>query len=239
MTAIVKRLGALGAVAVAVLIAAAPASARIVEVGFVEPAAAASCPSPCMAITRTTGYQIKVGTTERVMRIPENGRIVAWTISLGTPSARQKQFFDRGFGGTASAGISVLRTQRRPKRTATVVGQSPIVQLEDYFGQTVQFPLEQSIRVRKDQLVGLTVPTWAPALAVGQAQDNAWRASRPNQPRSGCFDNETQTAQTTMGRAATYRCLYRTARLTYSATLITDPVPTAPPETGAEAQPGA
>ena len=102
MTAIVKGCAAFGA-AVAALIAAAPASARIVEVGQVEPAATGSCPSPCIAVSRTTGYQAKVGTTERVMRIPENGRIVAWTISLGSPSARQQRFFDRGFGGAEDA----------------------------------------------------------------------------------------------------------------------------------------
>ena len=35
----------------------------------------------------------------------------------------------------------------------------------------------------------------------------------------------TQTAQLRVASAVQYRCLYQTARVTYSATLITTPVP--------------
>ena len=51
---------------------------------------------------------------------------------------------------------------------------------------------------------------------------SAWRASRP---KGGCDNTDTQTAQLKTG-ATRYRCLY-TARLTYTATLVTNPVPTA------------
>jgi hypothetical protein len=69
------------------------------------------------------------------------------------------------------------------------------------------------------------VPTWAPALAVGLGNDSSWRASRG---RGKCNDTSTQTAQQAPGLTVQYRCLYRTARLTYSATLITTPTPPAP-----------
>ena len=49
-----------------------------------------------------------------------------------------------------------------------------------------------------------------------------WRASRPKQQ---CTDTSTQTAQMALKAVAQYRCLYK-ARLTYSATLVTRPVPT-------------
>ncbi len=227
MNARVKSAVVAGAALAALATAAAPATARIVEVGQVETQATPSCPSPCIAISRTTGYQAKVGPTRGLMTVPENGRIVAWTIGLGKPGAQQKRFFDNGFGGRASAGLTVLRPGRR--LAARVVAHSPIMPLEGYFGQTVQFPLERSIPVRKGYVVALTVPTWAPALAVGLGGDTSWRASRPAEPRERCLDTETQTAQTRAGGITRFRCLYRTARLTYSATLISDPpAPTRP-----------
>ena len=42
----------------------------------------------------------------------------------------------------------------------------------------MQFPLAKSIPVKKGWVVALTVPTWAPALAVGLGADTSWRASR-------------------------------------------------------------
>ncbi len=223
MNAFVKPLAA-AASALAVLAAgAAPASARIIEVGELEAKATPTCPDRCTAISRTTGYQAKVGPTRGLVTVPENGRIVAWTIALGSPSAQQKKFFDDGFGGRASAGITILRPGRR--LAARVLAHSPIQRLDSYFGQTVQFPLAESIPVAKGNVIALTVPTWAPALAVGLGSDTSWRASRPAEPREKCLDTETQTAQR-RGGVTRFRCLYKTARLTYTATLITEPKPT-------------
>jgi len=96
-----------------------------------------------------------------------------------------------------------------------------VQRLEGYFGQTVQFPLERSIPVRRGYVVALTVPTWAPALTQLVDDGSSWRASRA---KERCNDTERQTAQTRPGQRTQYRCLYR-ARLTYSATLVTDPRP--------------
>jgi hypothetical protein len=104
-----------------------------------------------------------------------------------------------------------------------VTGQSPLQKLAPYFGQTVQFPLGRALNVRKGYVVALSVPTWAPALAVGLGNDTSWRASRA---REDCQDTQSQTAQQELGGLAQYRCLYRTARLTYTATLVTKPQPT-------------
>ena len=105
-----------------------------------------------------------------------------------------------------------------------MAGQSPVQQLQPYFGQSVQFPLERSIRVRRGQVVALTVPTWAPALSQLVDDGSSWRASRA---KERCSDLDRQTAQTQMRQLTQYRCLYR-ERLTYSATLITDPRPNKP-----------
>ena len=215
---------AAGAV-LAALVCAAPASARIVEIGGEAATATPTCPdSPCQAVSRTTGYQAKVLKSRSTYIVPASGRIVAWTINLGAPNKRQIDFFDSNFG-EASAGITVLRRQKHLYHR--VRGQSPLEKLQPYFGQKVQFPLAASIPVRKGMVVALTVPTWAPALTKLLNDGSSWRASRA---KGKCGKTSLQTAQTQMGQRAQYRCLYR-ARLTYSATLITNPVANKKPKT--------
>ena len=204
------------------LAAAAPAAgaASTIEVGQTREAAKPSCPArPCLAVTRTTGYQAKVGATRGLMTIPRSGRIVAWTISLGRPGPTQQKFFEKTMGGESRAGISILRPGK--SLMARVMAVTPQVGLKPYFGTTATFPLVRSIPVRKGWVVGLTVPTWAPALAIGLGGDTSWRASRA---KGKCDDTQTPTAQTRPRDLAQYFCLYRTARLTYTATLV--PYPT-------------
>jgi hypothetical protein len=202
------------------VLAVAPASASVVEVGRaqVEP----TCPSnPCLAVSRTTGYQAYVGDSHSAYVFPARGRVVAWTITLGAPSAQQIAFFDKNLGGPSRARITVLRTGKG--RFARVVAQSPSIRLSRYFGQTVQFPLRQSLPVRKGYVLALTVPTWAPALTPLLDDGSRWRASRAAKQ---CSDTGTQTAQTDLLDLTRYLCTYE-ARLAYSATLITRPAPTA------------
>jgi hypothetical protein len=197
------------------------ASADIIEVGKLDPPATPSCPTrPCLAVSRTTGYQAKVGTTRGLMTIPKNGRIVAWTIALGKPGAKQTTFFNDKLGGESQAQITILNPRRKLRSRA--VAQGEIQKLTPFFGTTAQFALQKSIPVKKGWVVALTVPTWAPALAVGLGADTSWRASRG---KGTCEDTSTQTTQTQPNQLAQYFCLYRTARLAYSATLVTDPVP--------------
>jgi hypothetical protein len=206
--------------AAAALAVPATAGAEIVEIGVAQPPSPPSCPArPCLAVSRTTGYQAKVGPTRGVMTVPKAGRIVAWTIALGNPGAQQTSFFNQRLGGESEAQITIIDPRR--KLRSRVVGQGEPQKLAPYFGSTAQFALKRSIRVRKGQVVALTVPTWAPALAVGLGADTSWRASRG---RGKCEDTSAQTAQLTNNQLAQYFCLYRTARLTYSATLVTDPV---------------
>lgn len=210
------------------LAAAAPAGARVVEVGDTGAVAPApSCPaSPCEVVSRTTAYQTRVGAQRRLFAAPADGRIVAWTITLGAPRPKQLAFFEENLGGAAQAGITVLREGTR--RYGRVVAQSPLETLTPWFGQTVQFPLERSLPVLKGNQIALTVPTWAPALGLGLGRDVGWRASRA---LDGCDDTQTQSAQLTLAALTRYKCYYRTARLTYSATMVTTPVPPKPKPT--------
>ncbi len=211
---------ALVAVAATAIVPAA-ASAKIVELGSTTDTTAPSCPGkPCLAVSRTSGYQVKIGPTRDLFTAPAAGRIVAWSVTLGAPSAKQIKFFNTGFGGAPSAGITVFTQAKR--LMATTTGASPIEPLTDYLGETVQFPLASSIPIKKGQRVALTVPTWAPALAVGFDGATSWRASRTQRQ---CKNTSTQTALTSAGVTRQFRCLYKTARLTYSVTMITSPTP--------------
>lgn len=205
------------------LVLSASAGAEIVEIGKIEPNARPGCPGdPCYAISRTTGYQAKAGSSASTMVVPKGGRIVAWTIALGKPNSKQISFFDSKLGGASQAQITVLErsSNKKKKTTFTTVAQGEPAKLSPYFGKTVTFALRRSIVVKKNQVLALTVPTWAPALATGLASDVSWRASRS---KAQCEDTQGQTAQTELKKSAEYYCLYKTARITYSVTMVPTP----------------
>jgi hypothetical protein len=200
------------------------ASAKITELGGTD-LGTPSCPSnPCLAITRTTGFQMLLNGRRNVFAAPRTGRIVAFTIALGKPTQKQIDFFNQQSGGKAGARIAILK--QVPSNRAGVVlyrlqAQSEVFELEKYFGQTVQFPLYTSLLVRRGYIVALSIQNWAPALAVNGLDNTfAWRASRVKP----CSDNpERQPPQVTPGSTRQYFCTYRPARLTYSATLVSTP----------------
>src|ERR1035437_9711458 len=127
--------------AVLALLLPAAAPATLAEVGVLPattPATVASCPvTPCLAVSRTTGFQVKVGGVHNPLSTPRAG-----TIALGKPTTTQIRCFNANEGGTAEAGIAVLRPQPKPALTYKLIAQSPLVKLQTYFGKTAQFPLE-------------------------------------------------------------------------------------------------
>jgi hypothetical protein len=217
-------IGLLVAALAAALVLPGSAAARIIELGDAGVAPAPTCPtSPCEVISRTTAFQARVAGKRKLFVAPADGRIVAWTITLGTPKRKQRRYFEQNLGGPAQAGISVLRQGDR--RYGRVTGESPVQSLSPYFGETVQFPLATSLAINEGDVVALTVPTWAPAFGLGLGRDTVWRSSRDV---DACLDGQTQSAQSDVQDLARYTCAYRTARVTYSATLITDPEPPEP-----------
>ena len=98
-----------------------------------------------------------------------------------------------------------------------------------FFNKLFGSPPQAQLAVLKPgYVVALTVPTWAPAFAVNLGNDEAWRSSRDPQH---CDDVQQKAAQVTRGQLASYQCLYRTARLMYTATFIPDPRVTTPTQT--------
>jgi hypothetical protein len=209
---------------------AAPAYATVQEIGQPSDAAfpAASCPDNCQAIGGITGFQVQIGGHKNPYVIPQAGKIVAFTIRLGKPNANQQQFFTNLFGGQPQARVTVLQqvrsthTHRVPRWTYQIMGQSEVFNLAPYLGSDPSFALAKPISVKKGQTVAVTVPTWAPAFAVGIGQDQAWRSSRSSKSCNGT----TQAAQQTVKSQHPYQCFYRTARLLYSVTLVPAPAAT-------------
>jgi hypothetical protein len=120
---------ALVAVLVAVCALPAVANATLTEIGLkarTTSPTSPSCPgNPCLAVSRTTGFQVSVGSLTAPLTIPKAGRIVAWTISLSRPTASQIKFFDEHEGGPAMAGIAILRPKRASHAKAHIAADSP------------------------------------------------------------------------------------------------------------------
>jgi hypothetical protein len=198
--------------------AVAPATLDNVPAAPDTPDATPSCPDkPCYALGRTTGYQAKVGTNRGLYTVQKDGVLVSWSIKLSTPTDKQIAFFNKSLGGESEAQISVLRMGT--KLHARLVASGEPQKLQPYFGQTVEFALQKTIPVKKGYVIALTVPTWAPALAAGLPGDTSWRASRN---KGQCDDSQAQTAQA-VNQIGRYYCLYRTARIVYSARVVSTP----------------
>lgn len=209
------------------LVAAAPASARVIELGQAANNPVPSCIGSakdvnCRAITKTTAYPVRAGAVKAPMTVTADGRIVAFTLRVGKPTRKQNKFFKDTYGGTARVRLTTLHYG--PKFGVTVTHQSDEVRLEPYFGKTVQIPLGKTLAVKKGDGVAITTTTWAPILAVNQGADHSWRVSR-SRGLCGTDGLATQSALLGAGTKGTFGCFYSTAVPTYSATLITFPKP--------------
>ena len=175
-------------------------------------------------IAKVTGFQTLASRrTERKalpFRVPFNGELTSWTISLAFPTDQQRAYFNENWGSPAKARIGVLRRvpKTKPPRSR-LVRQSPPRSLAGWFGRTPRFRLPEAIPVRRGQILALTVPTWAPALVIDVNKRNRWRASRsPNRCLKPEHQRRSRPHQVLGGRV--YGCLYETARLLYSARIV-------------------
>ncbi len=179
-----------------------------------------SCPNlPCQAIGSVTGFQIDNGQTKLPFLVPHDGTIKAWTLTLAQPTNSQRSFFNGFFGTPPEARLAILRRVggTNPPRY-TLRRQGSIKVLSPYLGQTVKFG--SNLKVEKGDIVGLTVPTWAPAFAQELTASNVWRASREPEACKNATDIRQGEPQEKLGSRVTYGCKYTTARLLYTATLV-------------------
>jgi hypothetical protein len=217
---------ALGLCSLAALIgiAAGPTAAKVapttVVLGQTATVPDPACPgTPCQAVGSVTGFQVNNGQTKLPFTVPHDGKIKHWTLTLSQPTDKQRSFFNGFFGTPPEARLAILRRVpgTDPPRYS-LRSQGSIKVLTPYLGQTVSFG--SSLPVEKGDIVGLTVPTWAPVFAQNLTADNIWRASRAPGTCTNSNDIRAGEPQEKVGRRATYGCRYATARLLYTATLV-------------------
>jgi len=208
---------------------------RVSVLGAATPATP-SCPTTCQAVGKTTGFQTAIAGQRSPFVATFRGRIVAWSIKTGAPSTKPNpnnnnqsdfDFFTKTFGGPPRARISVLKPIMKQikagKQIYKLKSQSPVEDLSQYLGQTTTFTLDAPLRVKPNNIVALTVPTWAPAFAINQAANTKWQASRKKGKCNNTEDILAGTPQDALGSERSYACTYNTARLLYSATVVADP----------------
>jgi hypothetical protein len=181
-----------------------------------------SCPeSPCQAIGSVTGFQVSTGQGSLPFLVRKSGKIKSWTLTLSQPTSSQRSFFNGFFGTPPEARLAILRRVpgTNPPRY-NLRAQGSIHVLSPYLGQTVKFGA--SLKVEKNDIIGITVLTWAPAFAQGLPSNNAWRASREPGKCINSTDVRQGEPQQKVGQRATYGCRYSTARLLYTVTVVED-----------------
>jgi hypothetical protein len=181
-----------------------------------------SCPElPCQAVGSVTGFQVSTDQGSLPFRVRKDGKVKSWTLTLSEPTSKQRSFFNGFFGTPPEARLSILRRVpgSEPPRY-NLRRQGSVHVLSPYLGQTVKFGA--SLKVEKNDIVGLTIPTWAPAFAQGLSAKNAWRASREPGKCTNTTAVRQGSPQEKPGARATYGCRYSTARLLYTATVVED-----------------
>jgi hypothetical protein len=181
-----------------------------------------SCPGlPCQAVGSVTGFQVSNNQTQLPFRVQRPGKVKSWTLTLAQPTNSQRSFFNGFFGTPPEARLAILRriAGTSPPRY-NLSSQGSVHVLSPYLGQTVKFGA--SLDVQKGDIVGLTVPTWAPAFAQGLTGKSVWRASREPGKCTNATDVRQGEPQQKVGKRATYACKYSTARLLYTVTVVED-----------------
>jgi hypothetical protein len=210
------------------------ASARIVELGSQAQAANPSCPDdPCAVAARVTALQGRAaGGPKNPYYIRREGWLVAFTVTLSRPTAEQIEFFNDNLGTPAQVQLSVLRRgdTRQTRLNYRLLAASESFPVDDYFGSSPTFVLEQPLRVRRGNWVGITVNTWAPMFARNLSRADWWRSSRAKR-RCGVPSDLSrvelgQFAMEDLGQTSVFGCTYHAERLLYTVTYIPDNRPT-------------
>ena len=180
-------------------------------------------PVNCQVIPSVSGIQATLPSGNTAYRAPANGKVTAWKLWLGKPSAADRRALNQRFGSPAQAGIAVVQKLNTPTgEKFRLQRRSPVEGLSRLFGRTAVFRLAKPLIVRKGQIVALTVPTWAPAFAAGlNRRQYSWRASRqPNRCAAGFVDQA--TPQLGIGSKRAYGCSFKGSRLLFTARLKFD-----------------
>ncbi len=222
---------------------AAPAGARVLELG--QTTTSVSAPPPCTTVRSSVpkcpggipagsyGIVLTHVTTLETLRdgvaypstAPHDGRIVAFTVGLSALDTNRRQrrkeiqSEDSSYGGTTRVQITVLR-RVGPKRRHVfkTIAQSEVVHVQPYLGLVVQIPLKATLPVKRRDVIALTTPTWAPVLTISlNSKKFAYRQSRTK----NCGHPAGTPQAQSVGQKTAYGCDYPGTRVEYSATEVT------------------
>lgn len=193
----------------------------------------ADCPEePCRATGKMSGFQVQQlktadGTT--VTKFPtrvgvRNGWLVAFSLTMGAPNAEQRQFFNQLWGKPAEARISIFQPEpsagdrKNKKQRYSLHNQSSVWDVRPWFGKKkAWFVPKKRIHVVKGDVIGLTLPTWAPVLATDLRKRERWRSSRKP---DHCDELERDRARENIGEITKFQCLHSTARILFTALVV-------------------
>lgn len=184
---------------------------------------AADCPTDCQAIAQVTGFNVRVHGVHNPMRVKRSGYIVAFTVQLAKPSADQVAFFKTKYGPHSTARLAIVQSQHHNDEYK-LVAQTQAFDLAPYFGSAPTIALRKPFRVHKDDIVALTVHDWLPGFAHNLSNEDIWRSSHEGADCTA--SNPPAAPHEQVSTTKVYGCVYKTARLLYSATFIGDPTPT-------------
>ncbi len=182
----------------------------MVELGqTATPIAAPACPkgvspSQCFIIlTRTTAVQSVSDGVAYPTTVKSDGWIVAFTVGLSKLSTNAKternylHLLDTAYSGTPQLALTVLKPG--PDNRYTVAAQSATFHMIPFLGQVLQEPLSlppsftsfTALPVKKGDVIGLTVPTWAPVLSYNlNASKFSYRQSRAGNCKNAAGDRD-------------------------------------------------
>jgi hypothetical protein len=177
----------------------------------------------CSVVGSVTGFQLKANGVRHLTRAPKTGKIVAWAVDISKPNKIERNAFGalnffgtKKFGKEATGRIGVITPKKKGKYK--LLRQSPTAKLDQAFGELHYITLNKPLKIKKGQIVALTVPTWIPALGAANDKTTSWRAStgakkcvRGNNARQRAIDARPQTK---VGSSRSYGCIYN-ARLLY------------------------
>ena len=205
---------------------AAPAGAAKAKVlGNSKQTPNASCPNSCTAIGSVTGFQTIADGKKQPFKAREDGHVVAWSIDLGKPDKEQKTFFgdlfgDNEFGDKSSARLAILKPEGKSK--FKLKSQTPAVGTSSESGRTPVYTVNDPLRIKKGDIVGITVPTWSANFVAGLSRnDNSWRASRsPKKCSDKLSDVKASKPADEVGKSRRFGCEFRGSRVLYWAYMV-------------------
>jgi hypothetical protein len=177
------------------------------------------CPGNCTAFVSATGFQVEARGKKNIFKAPEDGKLVAFSVDVSKPNKDERNFFQRHFGHDVKTRIAVLK--RLEHNRFRLLRQSPKVNLNSLLGREQFFTLNEPLKIRKGNILALTVPTWLPALASGlPPSQTKWRASREKGKcggpgREGRREVKQGRPQQKVGSERKYGCTYNLDRLLY------------------------